>query len=204
MNWVPVRYCTGCWVHETHPVSNSISTIYYLYDFCWFISFSKFQFTHNLKCSNSCLWGLWKIIWDNECTALSTVIGHGYCSISITCDDEFDDGGAEDWWCVLRELCRLSSFPIYCGRLVLADKKRVTSSTSCLYPVQIVGVQIVFAVITREVSGGGGEWHCILVQIETQWVHALRNLSQWPMGRGACLSLWLGWSKLMCWNQNHS
>lgn len=35
--------CTGCWVHETHPVSNSISTIYYLYDFCWFFTFLSFS-----------------------------------------------------------------------------------------------------------------------------------------------------------------
>lgn len=67
--------------------------------------------------------------------------------------------------CVLKELWKLSSSLTYYVRLLLPDKKRVMSSTSCLYPVQIFGFQIVFAVVTREVSGG--KKHCILVQIET-------------------------------------
>lgn len=45
---------------------------------------------------------------------------------------------------------------MYDGSLLLAGKKRVmpSKSTSSLYPVQIIGAQIVFAVVTKEVSGG--------------------------------------------------
>lgn len=56
--------------------------------------------------------------------------------------------------CVLKELWKLSSSLTYYVRLLLPDKKRVMSSKNCLYPVHIFGFQIVFAVVTREVSGG--------------------------------------------------
>ena len=70
--------------------------------------------------------------------AQSTIIGHGYSSISIT----YDDGGAEGIDCVFKELWKLSSFLLYCGGLLLADKKRVLLSKTrrSLCPVKITGI----------------------------------------------------------------
>lgn len=48
--------------------------------------------------------------------------------------------------CVFKELWKLSSFLLYCGGLLLADKKRVLLSKirRSFYPVKITGIQVVF------------------------------------------------------------
>ena len=57
--------------------------------------------------------------------------------------------------CVLKDPWTHSSFLTYYGSLLLADKGRVMLSISNLCPVKIVGVKVLFAVDTREVSGKG-------------------------------------------------
>lgn len=66
--WEVLYWVLGAW--DTSSFKCQLNNL--LYDFCLFLHFSKFQFTHSLKCSNSYLSRLWRIIWNNEYIALST------------------------------------------------------------------------------------------------------------------------------------
>lgn len=82
-------------MHETDLVTNSNYSVYACYDFCCFLSFSKFQLPHSLNVVIPTSQG-WKELAENKCRTLTTVVAHGYGSVNTICDNEYDNVGAED------------------------------------------------------------------------------------------------------------